>query len=211
MYRNIWSKGSVKKKRLKSWPLIKKSISLEHILYFLTSNPCKLWGWCLYVRAQKPPEGCVPCNHLPEVQPAQYGAGGPPKNWRGRHREHIEAARLVARLEILKRMYRVLIKKEVGTNIIESEHIRIAKERVSSPTGHCLIETGPDISWRSYRDRTTEWEATVLERLHTGQEADWDQGQGADQAAEESPEYVQEGDEDFRVGLDGYGHEIVSR
>ena len=96
------------------------------------------------------------------------------KDWNGRHREHLVAARLVVRLELLKIMYRVLMKRGVGTNIIECEHIRMIKERVSGPTGHRLIEDGPGEDQEEMRELGTEqeklkcWRDPSLVRRLTG-------------------------------------------
>ena len=96
------------------------------------------------------------------------------KDWNGRHREHLVATRLVVRLELLKRMYRVLMKRGVGTNVIECEHIRMIKERVSGPTGHRLIVDGPGEDQEEMRELGTEqeklkcWRDPSLVRRLTG-------------------------------------------
>ena len=52
---------------------------------------------------------------------------------------HEEAAEVVVKLEVLLRMYKDLIRKGVGTNIVESEMYGIVHERVSGPTGHKMV------------------------------------------------------------------------
>ena len=84
----------------------------------------------------------TPPTPSPDDAPAPWGAGGPRECERRKRPddEHLEAAVLVTRLEVLKKMYKELIKRSVGTNVIESEVMRMVKERVSGPTGHRLLE-----------------------------------------------------------------------
>ena len=90
------------------------------------------------------------------VQPTTLGALAPrtpspdsptPAMWTilgKRHKkgkdEHLAAAELVTRLESLRYMYKHLVAKEVGTNVVEAEVSRMVKECVSGPTGHRLLE-----------------------------------------------------------------------
>ena len=54
--------------------------------------------------------------------------------------DHLEAAGLVSRLEALRGMYRNMINRKIGTNVVESESMRLIKERLTGPTGHRLLE-----------------------------------------------------------------------
>ena len=74
--------------------------------------------------------------------------------------EHCEAAELVARLEILKIMYRDLVKHSVGTNVIESEASRMIRERVAGPMGHRLIVN--DMRMKPSEEIESEPERLVL-------------------------------------------------
>ena len=58
--------------------------------------------------------GATLSNPDPDRLPAEDGAGGPRRDESKHHREYVEAAELVTRLEILRRMYRVLREKKCG-------------------------------------------------------------------------------------------------
>ena len=74
-----------------------------------------------------------------EDTPAPVGAGEPKFGRRRERGVHVEAATLVVKLEVNLRMYKELIKLNVGTNMVESEMIEMVHEQVAGPTGHCLV------------------------------------------------------------------------
>ena len=45
----------------------------------------------------------------------------------------------MTRLELLRSMYKSLMKMKIGTNAIESESMKLVQERVTGPTGHRLL------------------------------------------------------------------------
>ena len=45
-----------------------------------------------------------------------------------------------------KWLYKSLMKRKVGTNMVESEQMRLIHERLSGPMGHRLIEPGPSVN-----------------------------------------------------------------
>ena len=84
------------------------------------------------------PRTQVPTPYL-EDTPAPVGAGEPKISRRRENKVHVEAAVLIVKLEVNLKMYRELIKKGVGTNIVESEIIEMVHECVAGPTGHKLV------------------------------------------------------------------------
>ena len=52
---------------------------------------------------------------------------------------HEEAAELVVRLEVVKILYDALSKAGVGTNAIENEGMKIARDKLNGPTGHRFV------------------------------------------------------------------------
>ena len=74
-----------------------------------------------------------------EQSPAPGGAGEPCEDVGGESKIVIEAAELVAKLEVLQKMYKELTKLGVGTVVVEAEMWRLVKERMAGPTGHRLL------------------------------------------------------------------------
>ena len=104
----------------------------------------------------------VPIPHLEEA-PALSEAGGHLKDARRRTAEHHQAAELVARLEILRTMYKSLMSCGVGTNMIEAESSKLVKERLVGPTGHRLLLIGSE----GVDSAVTESELTKRVGLHS--------------------------------------------
>ena len=89
-----------------------------------------------------------PPTDLLRESPAEQSAGSPPLGKRrgiGLLQEHQQAAEVATRLEILHKMYKRLVKIEVGTGLIESEMFGMVWEKSAGPTGHAsLSRAGQD-------------------------------------------------------------------
>ena len=90
----------------------------------------------------KPLGAIAPDPTLLEDNPAPRGAGGAQMDQRRRcgPQQHLEAADLETRLVVLLGMYKTLLKRGVGTNLIKSETMRMTKEWIAGPTGHQLLD-----------------------------------------------------------------------
>ena len=126
-----------------------------------------------------PPTQACPEPHIDYQAPAADAAGRRPNDSRRKDKKwYLEAAELMVKLEVLDKMFKELVRAEVGTVTIEAEMMRWIHEREAGPTGHRLLamkrkcdqqkEKEQELGDRDERTVTQCWrEPKVVRRLLT--------------------------------------------